>query len=459
MIDSFSDGLTRRDLLKKSGTAAAAAAVSSLVLPRAYAAQESAIQIALVGCGGRGSGAADNALRNVSGPTKLTAMADVFENRLNGSYDALKNIHENQVDVPDEKKFIGFDAYKHAMDTLRPGDVVILTTPPAFRWVHFTYAIEKGLNVFMEKPICVDAPSARRMIALGELAKKKNLKVGVGLMCRHCVARGELFDRIQNGEIGDVTLLRAYRAAGPTASAFSTRNPGEYSDLMYQISRFHSFLWLSGGAYSDFLIHNIDECCWMKNDWPVEAKGFGGRHYREDFIDQNFDTYTTEFTFADGAKMIMEGRCVSGCHNEFATYAHGTKASAVVSTSGHIPAKPRIYKGQRLNDRDALEWRFADNEPNPYQLEWDHLIDAVLNDKPYNEVERGAMASAVTALGRFACHTGQVVKLDDYMKSENEFAPNVDQLTLDGKSPLMPREDGSYPVPQPGIVRDKEYQV
>src|SRR5262249_10692720 len=149
----------------------------------------------------------------------------------------------------------------------------------------FKYAIEKGLNVFMEKPVTVDGPSTRKMLALAEEAKKKNLKVGVGLMCRHCPARRELFDRIKNGEMGDIVLLRAYRMHPPLGSAFVKPKPPEFEELMYQIKNFHGFLWASGGCYSDFLIHNIDECCWMKDAWPVEAKGLGGRHYRLDLSD------------------------------------------------------------------------------------------------------------------------------------------------------------------------------
>jgi len=233
------------------------------------------------------------------------------------------------------------------MDCLKAGDVVILATPPAFRWVHFKYAIEKGLNVFMEKPVTVDAPTSVRMLELAQASMKKGLKVGVGLMCRHCNARRELHDRIKDGKLGQITLLRAYRVAGPTGHAFVTPNKTKMSDLMYQIRNFHGFLWASGGAYSDFLIHNIDECCWMKDAWPVEAKGYGGRHYRNGYIDQNFDSYTVEYTFADGTKLMLEGRCMEGCDQEFASYAHGTKGSAVISTSGHFPARVRTYITRR----------------------------------------------------------------------------------------------------------------
>ncbi len=197
--------------------------------------------------------------------------------------------------------------------------------------MQFSHAISKGINTFMEKPITVDGPTTRKMLALGEEAKKKNLKVGVGLMCRHCDARKELFDRIQNGEIGDILTLRAYRQTGPVGMAFTERTPEGFTDLMWQVKRFHGFLWASGGCYSDFLIHNIDESCWMKDAWPVEAKASGGRMYRDDCIDQNFDHYSVEYTFADGAKLFLEGRNIDGCHNEFASYAQGTKGAAVIS--------------------------------------------------------------------------------------------------------------------------------
>jgi predicted dehydrogenase len=193
------------------------------------------------------------------------------------------------------------------MDTLRRNDVVILTTPPAFRGVHFAYAIERGINTFMEKPTTVDGPSTRRMMQLAERSERANLKVGVGLMCRHCDARRELYDRIRRGQLGELTLLRAYRQTGPVAFFASPPRPQGISELMYQIQRFHSFLWASGGAFSDFLIHNIDECCWMKDAWPVSAKASGGRHFRGDSIDQNFDTYSVEYTFADGTKLLLEG--------------------------------------------------------------------------------------------------------------------------------------------------------
>jgi predicted dehydrogenase len=311
----------------------------------------------------------------------------------------------------------------------------------------------------MEKPISVDGPSTRKMLKLGEESLKKNLKVGVGLMCRHCNARRELFDRIQNGQIGDLILLRAYRVAGPTGSAFVKPKPPEFpSELLYQIKHFHGFLWASGGAFSDFLIHNIDESCWMKNEWPVKAKAFGGRHYRGDHVDQNFDSYSVEYTFADGSMLLLEGRYMPNCdHNEFASYAQGSKGSAIISTAGHIPAKCRIFKGQNMEKKEDVVWAFPPPEPNPYQLEWDRLIEDILKDKPHNEVKRGAEASLVTAMGRMAAHTGGIVTFDDMLNCEHEFGPTVDQLAMNSPAPLQADANGRYPIPLPGITKTREY--
>ncbi len=454
-------GFSRREMLKSSGAFAAGTALAGLILPHVHAAENSdseTIQVALIGAGGRGTGAAANALSTKAGPTKLVAIADVFETQLQNSHKELSAGFADKVDVPAERQFIGFDGYKQAMDCLKPGDIAIFATPPAFRWVHFGYAIEKGLNVFMEKPVSVDGPGSRKMLALAEESEKKGMKVGVGLMCRHCRSRGELFDRIKNGEIGDIVLMRAYRQAGPTASAFTLPKPaGEtMSDLFYQIRNFHSFLWLSGGAFSDFLIHNIDECCWMKDAWPVQAQSMGGRHYRGDYIDQNFDNYATEYTFADGTKFYLEGRCMSGCHQEFSSYAHGSKAACTISTSGHAPSRCRIFKSQKMSNRE-IAWRCPQDEPNPYQLEWDDLVTAIRENLPYNEAKRGTEASLVTAMGRMAAHTGQIVTYEDMLACEHELGPDIDQLAMDSNSPLMPDANGKYPIPEPGIKVTREF--
>lgn len=447
---------SRRGFVKGAGAIAAGASLVAGSMQRAHAGTDETIQVALIGCGGRGGGAARNALSVEGGNTKIVALVDVFESKLQSTAQNLAAQFPDQVDVPPERQFLGFGGYKQAMDHLKPGDVVILTTPLAFREVMFKYAIQRGLNVFMEKPVTADAPTSVRMLALADEAKQKNLKVGVGLMCRHCDARGELFNRIQDGEIGEILALRAYRMAGPTGSAAVSPNPGGMSPLMYQIANFHGFLWLSGGAYSDFLIHNIDECCWMKDAWPVEAKGSGGRHYRGDKVDQNFDIYSVEYTFEDGTKLFLDGRTQPGCHQEFASYAHGTKAAATISARAHTPARCKIYEGQNYTKKE-IAWQYGPKEKNPYQLEWDHLIAAIKEDTPYNEVERGVMASAVTSMGRMAAHTGQTITLEEFMEVDHEFSPNTELLSFDSDAPIMPDENGMYPIPNPGLTTEREY--
>jgi predicted dehydrogenase len=445
---------SRREFLKNSGRIAAASALTTGIVPNVYAASSDTIKVALVGCGGRGTGAASNALSVKNGSIKLVAMADVFQRRLDNSYKNLMRGHAKQVDVPKDRQFMGFDAYKKAMDCLDEGDVVILGTPPAFRWVHFAYAIKKDLHVFMEKPVTVDGPTTRRMLKLAEESRKKNLKVGVGLMIRHCRGRQELKSRIDDGEIGDIIAMRAYRMAGRSATAGPKRSG--ISEVLYQIQRFHAFLWASGGMYSDYYIHQIDECSWMKGAWPVEAHATGGRHYRGNSLDQNFDNYSIEYTYPDGTKLFYYGRAMEGCKGGFSSYALGSKGTAVISTNSHYPGKVRTYKGHNMN-RENLIWRFPQPEPNPYQLEWDDLIDAIRQDKPFNEVERGAISSMISSMGRMAAHTGQVITYDQILNCEHEFAPDVDKLTNGSPAPLRLNSEGKYPLPQPGILKDREY--
>jgi predicted dehydrogenase len=454
---------SRRGFLKGTGQVVAASALAGVALPQVHAGESNTIQVALVGCGGRGTGAAENALSVKDGPIKLVAMADVFISRLGDSHKHLSERFAGKVDVPEDRRFIGFDAYRKAVDTLGAGDVVIFATPPAFRWVHFGYAIEKGVNVFMEKPVTVDGPSARKLLKLAEQSEKRNLKVGVGLMCRHCAARKELFQRIKDGQIGDLITLRAYRLG--SAGGSTGPKPADQSELLYQIRKFHSFLWASGGVFMDFLIHNIDECCWMKDAWPVQAQGYGGRQSRGNTVDQNFDHYSVEYTFADGTKLLVGARNTPGCHNEFASYAHGSKGSAVISTQMHTPSYARIYKGQQLPtgrprrraaDPNAV-WQFPQPEPDPYQLEWNDLIAAIRQDQQYNEARRGAEASLVTAMGRMAVHTGQVVTWDRILNSEHEFAPEVDRFVMDSPAPVRAGADGKYPLPFPGVTARREF--
>lgn len=446
----------RRSFLKGAATSA----LAGVSLPHVFAQDDdTTIKVSLVGCGGRGTGAAAQALSVQSHPTKLVAMADVFQSKQDNSHRALKRKfgkEEGKFDVPEDRKFLGFDAYKQAMDALDPGDIVILTTPLAFRAPHFEYAIERGLNVFMEKPVTADGPSSRKMIELAKKASDKNLKCGVGLMVRHCRGRMELKRRIEDGEIGDVISMRAYRMQGPIATCFCKPKPEGMSEVMYQIKNFHSFLWASGGLFNDFYIHQIDETCWMKGSWPVKAHAIGGRHFRGDYVDQNFDSYGVEYTFSDGSKMHFDGRTMLGCYQNMSSVVHGSKGSAIVSTAGHTPGKVRIFPGQTQGRRQE-SWAFPQPEPNPYQTEWDDLVDAIVADVPYNEVIRGVEASVTSSMGRMAAHTGQEITFEQMMNHDHEFAPDIAELTEDGEAPVEADEDGNYPIPEPGITKTREY--
>jgi predicted dehydrogenase len=275
----------------------------------------------------------------------------------------------------------------------------------------------------------------------------------------------ELHKRIQDGEIGDLILLRGYRMHGPVGSAFSTKWPGEPSELLWQIRHFHSFLWASGGCFNDFYIHHFDHLCWMKNAWPVKAQALGGRHYRTNpqgspYVDQNFDSYAVEYTFADGAKMMMDGRCINGCNDIYSSYAHGSKGMAVVSRSNDCDAPSRTFKNQNPQ-RSNMIWESKTNpgEQNPYQNEWNDLMNAIRNDKPYNEAKRGVEASLVSSMGRMAAHTGQEITYDDMLNCPHEFAPGVDKLVMTSPAPLKANAEGKYPVPTPGVVTDREYRA
>lgn len=250
---------------------------------------------------------------------------------------------------------------------------------------------------------------------------------------------------------------------GPVGSAFSEKWPGEPKELLWQIKRFHSFLWASGGCFNDFYIHVIDHCCWMKNAWPVKAQALGGRHYRNSpsgnpYIDQNFDSYSVEYTFGDGAKLLLDGRCVSGVNQIYSSYLHGTQGFAVASKSGDCGLPSSIYLGQSENPaKKTWESKVAPDERNPYANEWNDLVNAIRNDAPYNEAKYGVESSVVCSMGRKAAHTGLEVTFDEMLNSNQEYAPDIDKWTLDSPPPVQSNAAGEYPIPMPGLKGDAEY--
>lgn len=439
---------TRRVFLKTSSTALVGTAIASALGRPGYTAEANTIKLALVGCGSRGTGAAANAL-STRGPTKLWAMADAFEHRLKASLRELTERFARQVEVPPERQFAGLDGFKKAMDCLDPGDVVLLATPPAFRPIHLDYAVDKGLHVFMEKSFAVDAPGIRRVLRAGQRAQQKNLKIATGLMWRHDPAREEAIRRIHDGAIGELILLRTYRMHGPVG--YTPRRPGQ-TELAHQIANYNCFTWLNGGFFVDWLIHNIDICCWAKNALPVAAQGMGGRCARTE-PDQLFDHYMAEYVFADGARLFAQGRHVRNCWDIFSDFVSGTRGSGVLMES-LARANPRLYKSQVQTAENEI-WRYTGPTPDPYQVEHDRLFDAIRTDKPYSEAERSAHACMTAILGRMAIESGRWLTWDEAFQSDLELAPGLESLTLESDPPASARPDaqGRYPLAVPGQTK------
>lgn len=436
---------SRRAFLKGSGKAAAASAFVTSTLPGAYAAEDNTIKIALVGCGGRGTGAVGNALSTTSGPTQLVAMADAFDHRIKASLKALEPEFSSQIDVPEERQFVGFDGYKQAIDCLDKSDVVILATPPVFRPIHVDYAVDQSCNVFMEKSFAVDAPGIQRILKAGQKADSKNLKIAGGLMSRHYAQLEEAVRQIHEGLIGEVITCWAYRVHEPVG--FGPKRPG-VTEMAHQIRNYSNFTWLNGSFILDWLIHNLDVCCWVKDAWPVSAQGQGGRQVR-DRPDQLFDHFAVEYRFGDGTRLFAQGRHMANCWGFFGDVIHGSKGSAVL---GEGVTEPRAFKGH-LQNPEQLIWEYGGVPNNGYQVEHDRLFEAIRQDKPYNEAKRSAYAAMVGILGRMAAESGREVTWDQAMASQVVLAPGLEDFTLDSEPPVMPDATGKYPIAMPGITQ------
>ncbi|HRY50440.1 MAG TPA: gfo/Idh/MocA family oxidoreductase [Candidatus Paceibacterota bacterium] len=432
---------TRRDFLKTSGQMVAGVALAGAMARPGYAAESNTIKIALIGCGSRGTGAAENAL-STEGPTKLWAMADVFPNRLENSYKTLTEKHSAQLDVPPDRRFVGMDGFKKAMDMLSKGDVVLLATPPAFRPMHVEYAVQKGLNVFMEKSFAVDGPGIRKVMKAGQEAARQNLKIAGGLMSRHSEPLEEAIRRIHDGALGDIITCWAYRVHGPVGIG---DRQASMNEMAYQIANYSCFTWLNGSFIVDWLIHNIDVCCWVKNAWPVAVQGSGGREVRRD-ADQLFDHYLAEYTYPDGTRMMAQGRHIANCWEFFGDVIQGAKGCAVL---GEGISHPRLYRGHQQKEENIL-WQHQGSPGNAYQREHDLFFSAIRNDKPYNETERCAKSCLTAIMGRMACESGKLITWEEALNSQIELAPGLDQFTMNSQPPVVPNAKGEYPVAVPG---------
>jgi predicted dehydrogenase len=381
------------------------------------------------------------------GPIKLVAMADLRQDRLDQTHKVLSQLLGTMIDVPEERRFLGFDAYRHAIDCLGQGDVALLTTHAAFRAPHLEYAIEKGVNVFMEKDFAADPGGIKRMVRAGEAAEKKNLKIGAGLMCRHSSARQAMIQQIRDGAMGDVQLIRAYRMdPGYGMGPF----PRGENELLWQLSPGHpyQFMWSSGGIFIELMIHQIDECFWIKDSWPISAHGVGGRYVGSTDCSQNLDSYSIEYTFADQTKAMVTGRYIPNCDNDFATFVQGTKSAGQFSGNVHRPTC-RIYKDQHM-ERSNIAWEPEKEKVNPWQAEWDVLLSAIRQDRPQNEARRAALANLGAIMGRAAVHMGRVITWKEAMASDFQFFADVDKLTADSPAPVQADAQGRYPAPAPG---------
>ena len=434
----------RRAFLSRSSGLAAGAAVAGAVVPKVHAGGDETIKVALIGCGGRGTGAVTQAL-GTKGPVKLWAMADVFEDRLEASLQSLAKGQDarydrekhsgfaDRIDVPPERRFLGFDAYKKAVQS--GVDLVILTTYPHFRPEHFEYAVRQGKHVFMEKPVAVDAPGIRRILAANEAAKQKNLKVGVGLQRHHHRIYQETMKRINDGAIGRPQLIRVYW----NQSWESELEPrGNLSEMEFQLRNQYFFTWLSGDHIVEQHVHNLDIVTWLMGTHPAEANGMGGRQYRNGRQHgEIFDHHAVEFTYPDGTKMFSQCRHIPNTWPSVSEHVLGSKGQSEINRG--IIATP---EGR---------WRFRDKSPNPYQVEHDLLFDAVRNDKPHNETEYGAMSTMVAIMGRMATYSGKVVAWDQAYNSQLVLAP--DRYDWDGTPPVVPDADGVYPCAMPGVTK------
>jgi myo-inositol 2-dehydrogenase/D-chiro-inositol 1-dehydrogenase len=399
---------SRRGFLKTSTLAAAGATFAgSLGIARsAHAAGDDTIRIGVIGCGGRGSGAANQALQT-KGAVKLVAIGDAFQNRIDICLNALKaEVSSDRLDVPKERQFVGFDAYQKVLDC--DIDLVILATPPGFRPIHFEAAVNAGKHVFMEKPVAVDPSGVRKVLAAVEIAKQKNLGVGVGLQRHHQPPYIETIKRLQDGAIGEILAARCYwNDAGVWVNP---KQAGE-TEMHYQMRNWYYFNWLCGDHIVEQHIHNLDVINWVKAAYPVRAQGMGGRQVRiAEEYGEIFDHHAVEFEYADGSRMFSYCRHIPNCWSSVSEHVIGTKGTADIS-------------GARIAAAGQDAWRYRGPTPNAYQVEHDDLVASIRAGSPLNEGHNGAMSTMTAILGRLATYSGQQLSMDDALASEISLAP------------------------------------
>lgn len=433
--------LTRRGFLRQTGgLAAGGALLSSLPIARmAHGAGGGELKIAMVGCGGRATGAANQALHNSGYPNvKLVAVAELFQEQVDKALNVLSTQNPGKVDVPKERVFLGFDAYKKAIEQC---DVAILATPCAFRPMMFEEAVRQGKNVFMEKPVAVDAAGVRSVLATAAEARKKNLKVGVGLQRRHKPGYLETVKRVQDGALGDILYARTFWDMG-VARAMIPRKP-EWNELEFQLHNQFYFAWQCADIHVDQGLHNIDVINWIKGTYPVTAKGVAGAEVRKGpGAGALFDHFAIEYEYADGTRLFAQNRQIPGTWLNVTENAHGTKGSVEMVNDRTI---------FNITDRAGNSvWSYKKEEPiiDPYQREHDDLFGAIAFNNDYNEAERGAKSTMTAIMGRMAGYSGDLMKWDEALASEVRMSKLP--TSLQDEPPVKPDETGTYPLPVPG---------
>lgn len=437
------DALSRRLFLKRSSAAAASGALlGALDIGRfAHAAGGSdELKIALVGSGGRGSGAANQALNTYGlGPVKLVSIAEVHPDRLEKSLTNLSKQHPDRVDVPKERQFLGFDAYKKAIETC---DVAILATPPGFRPMMFEEAVRQGKHVFMEKPVASDAAGVRKVLKAAEEAKKKKLKVGVGLQRHHQKGYIETMKRLHDGAIGEIVSMRCYwngQRPWQRKRADLEKEFGKLTEMQYQLRNWYYFVWLCGDHIAEQHIHNLDVINWLKKGHPVKARGMGGREINLGGSDDGeiFDHFACQFEYEDNSICYSECRHQPGCWNSVSEFAQGTKGRAEIN--GY-----KIF--------GAEQWRYkSEGDKDPYQQEHDTLFTAIRENKEHNEAVYGAESTMTAILGRMAAYSGKELEWDAALNSQVDIMPV--ELGWDKLPRVLPGEDGMYPRAIPGKTK------
>ncbi len=428
--------ITRRHFLRRSGLLTASTPILLDAFGRrVHASGTDTIKVALVGCGGRGTGAAVNALRATTN-VRLVAMADAFEDSLERSLRTIQSRCQDRVDVANDKKFVGLDAYQKVMET--DADVVLLCGPPGFRPVQFEAAVKARKHVFMEKPVATDAPGVRSIRASNATAKKTGLSVAVGHHLRHESKHREIVGRIHEGAIGDLQYLRVY--FNSSGVWVRPRRPDQ-SEMQYQVRNWYYFTWLSGDHIVEQHVHDIDIGNWIAQAHPIEAQATGGRQVRVGKeVGEIFDHHAVEFTYANGLKMFSYCRHIPGCWDSFSQHAHGTKGRA--DLQGHGPG------GISLVGQKPLRWGQG---PDGHQVEMDRFFGAISRGQPYNEADWAADSTMTAILGRMASYSGTVVHWDEAEASPLDLIPK--DLAWEAEPRVLPGKDGFYACAMPGLTK------